>query len=97
METIGKFVRGACSIPFIGGFIALIIGILPFFLLIPFWNDSNKFLLGALGGILVAVWCFFLSKKQIINIVAPVIPVPFWGFGLAIAAVGVYQHVFGPL
>ena len=97
MEAFGKTVRGLCSIPFFGGLIALLIGLLPLLLLFPFINDGNKFMLTAVGGILVALWSFFLAKKEIIKIVAPVVPVPFWGLGVVISVLGVYQHFMGAL
>ena len=97
MEAFGKVIRGLCSIPLVGGVIALLIGILPFFLILPFPDGPYKYLLNALGGILVAGWCYFLSKKKIINIVTPLLPVPFWVLGILMAIAGVYQHIFGPI
>lgn len=97
MEALGKAVRGCCSIPLVGGFVALVIAILPLIVAIPFVDGPYKFLATAVAGLLVAGWCYFLGKKNIINIVAPVIPVPFWVLGLLISAVALYQHVFGAL
>jgi len=97
MEAIGKTVRGICSIPFIGGFVALIIALLPIVIAFPFVDSPYKYLVTAVAGLLIAGWCYFLAKKNIINIVAPVIPVPFWLMGLVISAVAIYQHIFGPL
>jgi len=95
MEAIGKAVRGCCSIPVIGGFVALIIAMLPLVVAIPFIDGPYKFLAVAVAGLLIAAWCYFLGKQRIINIVAPVIPVPFWILGLAISGLAVYQHIFG--
>jgi len=97
MEALGKTIRGICSIPLVGGFVALLIGLLPILLLLPFHNDSNKYLLAAVGGLLIAGWCFFLTKRKIINIVTPVLPIPFWCLGLLMSVGGVYQHIAGPL
>ena len=97
MEALGKAVRGCCSIPLIGGFITLIIAILPLVIVIPFINGLYQYLVTAVAGLLIAGWCFFLGKKKIINIVAPVIPVPMWVLGLVISGLALYQHIFGPL
>jgi len=97
MEALGKTVRGICSIPVVGGFAALIIGLLPIVIAFPFAQSPYKYLITAVAGLLIAGWCFLLAKKNIINIVTPVIPLPFWVIGLLISALAVYQHVFGPL
>ena len=97
MEMIGKVVRGICSIPIIGGYLALIVGILPLIIVIPFIDGPYKYLVTAVAGLLIAAWCFFLSKKKIINIVTPLLPIPFWVFGILISIFAVYQHIFGPI
>jgi len=97
MEAIGKAVRGCCSIPVIGGFVALIIAMLPLIVALPFVDGPYKYLAIMVAGLLIAAWCYLLAKKNIINITAPVIPIPFWVLGLVISALALYQHVFGPL
>lgn len=97
MEAIGKVIRGLCSIPVVGGIIALVIGLLPIVIAIPFADSPYKYLVTAVAGLLIAAWCFFLSKNKIINIVTPVLPIPFWVIGIAITAAGVYQHIAGPI
>jgi len=97
MEMIGKVVRGICSIPVIGGYLALIVGLLPLIIAIPFVDGPYKYLATAVAGLLIAAWCFFLSKKKIINIVTPLVPIPFWIFGILITIFAVYQHIFGPI
>ncbi len=97
MEALGKVIRGCCSIPVIGGFVTLLIAFLPLIIAIPFIDGPYKYLAVAVAGLLIAAWCFFLGKKKIINIVAPVIPIPMWILGLVITVLALYQHVFGPL
>jgi len=101
METLGKWLRGVSSIPVIGGFIALLVGILPVILLLPVYfkvdGTPNTYLVNVIAGLLIAAWCFWLSKKNIMNIVTPVLPIPFWILGILIAIAGLYQYFVGPL
>jgi len=101
MELLGKTLRGLSSIPVIGGFVALLIGILPVILLLPVYfkvdGTPNEFLVHVVAGVLIAAWCFWLSKKKIMNIVTPFLPLPFWILGILIALGGLYQYFFGPL
>ena len=70
---------------------------LPIIVAFPFVDGPYKYLAIAFAGLLVAGWCYILGKKNVINLVAPVIPVPFWVLGLVISGLGLYQHVMGPL
>jgi len=76
-------------LPVVGGVITLVIGILPLALITPFSPSSSIGLIA--GGLLVAIWCFFLAKLNIIRIALPVIPIPLWAAALAMSTVGVYE------
>jgi len=97
MESFSKLIRGICAIPLIGGFLTLLLGILPILLVSPFWNSESKDLAVAGGAILVAAWCYFLGKMKIVNIVTPVIPVPLWSVAILSSIVVLYQHFTAPL
>lgn len=91
MEALAKIIRGIASIPVVGGYFVLLVGFLPIVGLIPLGLSTGMLLL--LGGVLIALWCFFLSAKNIINIVTPIIPIPNWVLGVVMAIAGVYGMV----
>ncbi len=91
MNALKNTLNGLCSIPLIGGFIALLIAILP--ALVVFALGLSKEIEIIAFGLVIAVWCFFLDKTQIIKLAMPVLPLPFWVLGLLISASGVYQLI----
>ena len=93
MEAIKKIINAITSIPVVGSYLAFVIGVLPG---IPaLFIVSNEAVAAILCGLIIAAWCFFLSKTNILKLMSPVIPVPFWMFGLAISGFGVFRLVTG--
>lgn len=86
-----QVIKSLCSIPVIGGFITLLIALLPGLLVFPIPLEQPVKVI--IFGLLVSAWCFFLAKKYRINITLPVLPIPFWGLGLLISASGAYQFI----
>ncbi|MGH1485263.1 MAG: hypothetical protein ACRBCI_03515 [Cellvibrionaceae bacterium] len=93
MEIVKKIVNGICSVPVVGGYLALLVAFapaLPIFLI-----GIDKSVAAVIGGLLIAIWCFALAKFNIIRIVTPFLPIPMWAFGLLIAGYGAYSLLLG--
>ncbi len=93
MNNLSKIIRAICGLPVVGGLITLLLGVAP--ALLPAAILGSGPIAGFFGGALLAAWCYFLAKKQIINIVFPVIPIPLWTVGIAISCYAAFLIVSG--
>lgn len=96
METFSKIIRKLCDLPLIGGFVALIIGFAPALALLPLFS-ANRYIANFTIGLLIAAWCYFLSRKNIVNLALPVVPIPLWVGGILMSVFGAYGYVTDPM
>lgn len=95
MDTVSKLIRSACSLPLIGGVLALVIGFLPALIALPVLS-SNTHIANMTIGVLVACWCYLLTRKNVINIVFPIVPIPLWIGGILMFLFGTYGLIANP-
>jgi hypothetical protein len=89
-----KIMMTLCNLPFIGGYITLFVTLLPFVFLIVLESVTpvlEENILISLGLVLVLVWNYFILRKRGLNLVTPIIPIPFWIISIIFVCIGTWH------